>query len=51
MALFGFEPTIPVFKRAKTVHALNRAATLIGGGSSLRKLINFNLIFVEINGL
>jgi hypothetical protein len=26
----GFEPTIPVFERAKTVHALDRAATLIG---------------------
>jgi hypothetical protein len=26
----GFEPTIPVFKRAKTVHALGRAATVIG---------------------
>jgi hypothetical protein len=27
----GFEPTIPVFKRAKTFNALNRAATVIGG--------------------
>jgi hypothetical protein len=27
----GFEPTIPVFERAKTVHALDRAATVIGG--------------------
>jgi hypothetical protein len=26
----GFEPMIPVFKRAKTVHALNSAATVIG---------------------
>jgi hypothetical protein len=25
-----FEPTIPVFERAKTVHALDRAATVIG---------------------
>jgi hypothetical protein len=25
-----FEPTIPVFKPAKTVHALDRAATVIG---------------------
>jgi hypothetical protein len=25
-----FEPTIPVFKRAKTVDALDRAATVIG---------------------
>jgi hypothetical protein len=26
----GFEPTIPVFERAKTVHALDYAATVIG---------------------
>jgi hypothetical protein len=25
-----FEPMIPVFERAKTVHALDRAATVIG---------------------
>jgi hypothetical protein len=25
-----YEPTIPVFERAKTVHALGRAATVIG---------------------
>jgi hypothetical protein len=25
----GFEPTIPVFERAKMVHALDRAATVI----------------------
>jgi hypothetical protein len=25
-----FEPTIPVFERAKTVHALDRVATVIG---------------------
>jgi hypothetical protein len=26
----GFEPTIPVLERAKTVHALDREATVIG---------------------
>jgi hypothetical protein len=26
----GFKPMIPVFKRAKTVHPLDRAATVIG---------------------
>jgi hypothetical protein len=26
----GFEPMIPAFERAKTVHALDRAATVIG---------------------
>jgi hypothetical protein len=31
----GFEPTIPVLERAKTVHALDRAATLIGKNISL----------------
>jgi hypothetical protein len=30
MPWVGFEPTIPAFKRAKTVHALDCAATLIG---------------------
>jgi hypothetical protein len=27
----GLEPRIPVFEREKTVHALDRAATVIGG--------------------
>jgi hypothetical protein len=30
MPLAGFEPTIPVFKWAKTFHALDRAATVTG---------------------
>jgi hypothetical protein len=30
MPLAGFESTAPVFERAKTVHALDRAATVIG---------------------
>jgi hypothetical protein len=30
MPLVGFEPKTPVFERAKTVHALGRAATVIG---------------------
>jgi hypothetical protein len=30
MPQVGFEPTIPVFERVKTVHALDRAATVIG---------------------
>jgi hypothetical protein len=30
MPQVGFEPTIPVFERAKTVHALDRAAAVIG---------------------
>jgi hypothetical protein len=34
MSLAGFEPTIPVFKRAKKFHALDRAATLTGNPNS-----------------
>jgi hypothetical protein len=30
MPLAGFELPIPAFERAKTVHALDRAATVIG---------------------
>jgi hypothetical protein len=30
MPRVGFEPTIPAFERAKTVHALDCAATAIG---------------------
>jgi hypothetical protein len=30
MTYVGFEPTSPVFERAKTFHALDRAATVIG---------------------
>jgi hypothetical protein len=30
MPRVGFEPTIPVFERAKTVRALDRAGTVIG---------------------
>jgi hypothetical protein len=36
MPRVGFEPTIPVFEGAKTVHALDRAVTVIG--------FNFNLV-------
>jgi hypothetical protein len=35
MSLLGFEPTIPVFEWAKTVHALDNAATVIGFNSYL----------------
>jgi hypothetical protein len=31
MPPMGFEPTTPVFERAKTVHALDCAASVIGG--------------------
>jgi hypothetical protein len=29
MSQVGFEPTIPVFEQAKTIHALDRVATVI----------------------
>jgi hypothetical protein len=35
----GFEHTIPVFERAKTVHVLDGAATLIGNSRSLTQEI------------
>jgi hypothetical protein len=30
MPVAGFEPTIPVFERAKTIHASDRATTVTG---------------------
>jgi hypothetical protein len=33
MPQVGFQPTIPVFERARTVHALDRASTAIGKDS------------------
>jgi hypothetical protein len=39
MSQVGFEPTIPVFERAKTVHALDRAAIVIGGELTGREQI------------
>jgi hypothetical protein len=37
MPLAGFEPTIPVFKRAKTFHAFDRAATVTGVIATLKR--------------
>jgi hypothetical protein len=39
MPQVGFEPTIPVFGRAKTVHALDRAATVTGMFMLFRELL------------
>jgi hypothetical protein len=36
MPRVGFEPTISAFERAKTIHALDRAATGIGDNSKFR---------------
>jgi hypothetical protein len=35
----GLEPTIPVFERAETVHALDRTAIVIGGSAAYIMLI------------
>jgi hypothetical protein len=43
MPLVGFEPKIRVFERAKTVHALDRAATVIGKFHTYRKVWYFSL--------
>jgi hypothetical protein len=39
MPRVGFEPTIPAFQQRKTVHALDRAATVIGNGLQWDKRI------------
>jgi hypothetical protein len=39
----GFEATIPVFQRAKTVHALDRAATVTGYNTSR---IHIKILFI-----
>jgi hypothetical protein len=39
MPWVGFEPTIPVFERAKTFHTLDRAAAVIGN-PDLQYIIN-----------
>jgi hypothetical protein len=41
MPLVGFETATPAFERAKTVHALDGAATLIGKPSLLQ---TFNIV-------
>jgi hypothetical protein len=39
MPRVGFEPTTPVFEQAKTVHAVDRAAAVIGSkGSNCAKI-------------
>jgi hypothetical protein len=35
-----FEPTIPVFERAKTVHALDRAATTISNSNLIDLILS-----------
>jgi hypothetical protein len=41
MPRVGFKPTIPVFERTRTVHALDRAATVIGYCSLFFTFLNY----------
>jgi hypothetical protein len=50
MPRVGFEPTIPVFERAKTVHVLDRAAAVIGDSPlSLLKKTEVELTLSSVN--
>jgi hypothetical protein len=40
MPRVGFEPTITASERAKTVHALDRSATVTGNGEKYNVIIN-----------
>jgi hypothetical protein len=40
----GFEPTIPVFERAKTVHALDRAAAVVGTSNKIADYLSHQLV-------
>jgi hypothetical protein len=48
MPQVGFQPTIPVLQRAKTVHALDRAVTVIGNFNFNFTLPNF-LYLIKMN--
>jgi hypothetical protein len=48
MPSMGFEPTISVLERAKTVHALDRAATVIGIMFDYRRLFNDTVSSVNV---
>jgi hypothetical protein len=40
-----FEPTIPMIERAKTVHVLDRSATVIGAMQTQDTLITIRALF------
>jgi hypothetical protein len=48
MSRVGFEPKISVFERAKTVHALDRAAIVIGDFTKYALFNGGNMISTEI---
>jgi hypothetical protein len=43
MPQVGFEPMIPVFERANTVHALDREATVIGKAMPTHNALSIKL--------
>jgi hypothetical protein len=45
MPLVGFEPMIPVFKRTKTFHASDRAATVTSRSSLLQDMALSRLVY------
>jgi hypothetical protein len=47
MPWVGFEPTIPVFERAKTFHALDRAATVVGTVKLYMRFTNELIVNVQ----
>jgi hypothetical protein len=47
MPRLGFEATIPAFERAKTVHALGRAASVIGSTTTLHACTSLWVIKYE----
>jgi hypothetical protein len=48
MPRLGFEPTIPVFERANTFHALDRAATVIGNSFVITYINTYTLVYTCI---
>jgi hypothetical protein len=48
MPILGFEPTTLVFKWAKTVHALDHAATVIGSRGTLQPGMTYYVILMTL---
>jgi hypothetical protein len=48
MRRVGFEPTMPVFERAKTVHVLHCAATVIGRTLHVTYLSYYFATYVQL---
>jgi hypothetical protein len=47
MPQVGFEPTIPLFERAKTVHALDRTVIVIGIKNTYKHENTHNLFLLS----